>query len=208
MSKRRRFSSTIVMVDLSMTLVLTLLIMLFLAFQLVNPKAKKQDPTIPTDGAYIVVMEWPKESDDDVDLYVRDPRGTIVYFGNQNAELLHLERDDTGRNTDRIQTSKGLISVDKNEERTVLRAAEPGSYTVNVHMFAKRAQGPTSVTVSLYCVKAGAEPVVRKSVELTMAGAEQTAFSFTVTSDDKVTDVNTLPDPFIGRTQQQLPGGL
>ena len=61
--------------------------------------SQKRDPTDVSLSAYIMIIAtWPGEYNDDVDLYVRDPSGEIVFFRNKNNTLMHLDRDDIGNN--------------------------------------------------------------------------------------------------------------
>src|SRR6266498_1835167 len=62
----------------------------------ITAEITKAKPTIDTLGYYAVTTMWPDGSNDDVDLYVRDPVGDIVWFNSQDEGLMHLEADDRG----------------------------------------------------------------------------------------------------------------
>ena len=43
---------------------------------------------------YILTITWEDNSPDDIDVWVEDPEGQLVYFRAAEAGLLHLDRDD------------------------------------------------------------------------------------------------------------------
>ena len=63
-------------VDFLFILLLAFISMFILALLLINPVAKKSE--VERKAEYIIVLEWDKHSDDDVDLWVQDPEGKIV----------------------------------------------------------------------------------------------------------------------------------
>ena len=92
----------------------------------------RQPPTradaLHTEGEYAVVLSWAKSCGADLDLYVREPSGRVVYFNHQNGRVAHLEHDDI--------PSAGLgYSREANFERVVIRGIAPGEFVVNVHVY-------------------------------------------------------------------------
>lgn len=136
----------------------------------------KVKPTTPKNAIYSLVIEWPGEMPDDVDLWVSDSVNHIVGFNRRegNAGSLHsLDHDDQGHIND--VGPAGIIP--KNMETVNLRGFYPGEYVVNAHMYAKRTNAPTSVTISLFKAKGGKK---LKSVtkEMVQNGDELTFFRF------------------------------
>ena len=66
---------------------------------------------------FIITMSWPKDSKDDIDLYVMDPAGNIVYFRDKDNGLMHLDRDDLGDKNDQIWRSE-LEESNRNNSRS------------------------------------------------------------------------------------------
>ena len=56
----------------------------------------------------MIIATWPAQFGDDIDLYIQDPTGKVVFFRNKNNELMHLDRDDLG--------SRGDLAGDENEQ--------------------------------------------------------------------------------------------
>lgn len=156
------------------------------------PAEKRKEESLETDGLYAIVATWPKEADDDVDLYVQDPSGNLIYFGRTAVELMHLEYDDRGTLGDRAMTSSGEVKVDINRERAVIRGGMAGEYVVNVHMYTKRHASPTTVKISLYRLRGDDTEILAKERTLKSDQDEATAFRFTLTAGGEMTGSNEL----------------
>src|SRR3977135_2819918 len=66
----------------------------FLALLVMNPEAKQGK--IDTKAEFIISMSWPANHPDDIDLYVEDPLGNIVWYHTREAGFMVLDRDDRG----------------------------------------------------------------------------------------------------------------
>lgn len=202
----REFNPFIPMADFFLIVMMAAFVLFLSIVTQVNPAAQKKDKeaTVGTDGVFVVIMEWPADSNDDIDLYVMNAEQDIVFFGNPSVGLMHLERDDYGRKGDSLRTRSGAtVTVEKNEERTVIRGIVPGEYVVNVHAFAKRDRNQdTPVKVSLYRLKGEDVALVEREVILTRHGEEATAFRMTIDEGQAVTNVNELPRRFVGRAEE------
>lgn len=183
-------------VDLMMStlIVVTALLMASNAIEKAKKaEEKKQESSIETDGLYAIVATWPNDMNDDVDLYVQDPAGNLIFYGRTTAELMHLEYDDRGDVGDKAMTSSGEVKVDINRERAIIRGGMAGEYVVNVHMFSKRAAAPTKVKIALYRLKGDDTEVLSKERTLKNERDEATAFRFTLSADGVMTGSNELP---------------
>lgn len=143
---------------------LSALLCVFVAFALLLEIPSRR-AEIETLGLYAVVMRWPDGSLSDVDLYVRDPRARVVYFGNSDSGVLYLEHDDLGH-PDRL-----------NYERALVRELVDGEYVVNVHAYNLWERVP--VTVELWRLRGTDRLIYRTEVVLQRRGQEETAFRFT-----------------------------
>ena len=50
-------------------------------------------------------MTWPDMNPNDLDTYVQDPAGAVVWFRSREAGLMHLDRDDRGLAGDVIKVN-------------------------------------------------------------------------------------------------------
>ena len=178
---------------LGMLVVVTALLRASNAVEREEEQKKKQESSIETDGLYAIVATWPADVNDDVDLYVKDPAGNVIFYAQTTAELMHLEYDDRGDLGDKAMTSSGEVKVDINRERAIIRGGMPGEYAVNVHMFSKRAAAPTTVRIALYRLKGDDTEVLVKERVLKTEKEEATAFRFTISADGEKTADNELP---------------
>lgn len=178
-------------------------IALFMLSMLQPHQPKKTEEQGYVEGIYRITLTWDGQSNDDVDLYVRDPAEHIAYFSNRDAGLMHLEHDDLGASSNTTTDASGQrIRVEANEEHVILRGTMSGEYIVNVHMYSKRDPGPASVTVVLRRSKDNMALCTR-TVALGQRGEEHTAFRFTLNADGEMISTNQLEIALTGGGQQQ-----
>ena len=193
--RRRRSALSVAFLDL--ILISLICFVAILALIQINPESKVP-PAIETRGKFLIVIQWEDGSGDDVDIYVRDPKGEVVYFQNRDIGLMHLEYDDMGTRTDTMMSVAGEeVKIDRNEERVVLRGTLAGEYVVNVQMYSKRELKPAEVTVILYQLIGNDKELVRKKRTLTRSGDEMTGFRFTVTEAETIRGINELPHAIV-----------
>lgn len=189
----RKNDSALSVAFLDLILILLIFFIAILALIQINPEAKAP-PAIETRGKFLVLIQWEDDSPDDVDLYVRDPENRIVFFQSRDIGLMHLEYDDLGTRSDRLQSKIGEeVKVDRNEERIVLRGTVPGEYVINVHMYAKNRPEPARVTIALWQLIGNDRELHRVERVLERRGDEKTAFRFTVTEAETVNGINEMP---------------
>lgn len=162
--------------------------LLLILFVWAHPKVEENKSSIETPGKYIIQITWPTGMDNDVDLWVQNPKGDKVWFADQDLGLMHLEHDDLGLYND----VGGTRIVVENTERVVIRGIFPGEYIVNVHLYKRNDIGPTPVTVELFRVVGQDKKIISKEVLLINQGDEKTAFRFTLNRNERVTDINEL----------------
>jgi hypothetical protein len=191
-------------VDFLLGLVVVFVVLYQLSLVLANEDtAKAKQQHLQNSSLYLIKMSWPGDSEDDVDLYVRDPASHLVFFKTKQTGLLSLDRDDTGRGSNTVTLPDGRTVVSAwNEERVTIRGIIEGEYIVNVHMYRKGSNSPTKVEVTLYKTDANEDILVhQKVVTLSAEREEETAFRFTLTKDGNVVDINELPKTFVGHTE-------
>ena len=191
MKKSRRYGSATSFIDLLFNLLLVFVSLFILSFVLINPQVedKKLDPN----AEFLITIVGPGDLHDDVDLWVEDPQGNVVFFNRQEAGLMHLDRDDVGRSRDEVKNSDGeLIRVEQNQEVVTVRGFIPGEYVVNTFMYAKTSEYPTPVTVQIMKINPF-QIVHEETITLEREGAERTVSRFTLDGDGLVVDKNNLP---------------
>lgn len=132
-----RFSSTTGLSDLLFNLLIGFVFLFVVAFLLINPPTKKEDA--PKKAEYLIIIEWQDNANDDVDLWVKDPRGITVSFTNKTGGLLNLEKDDLGASNDKWQKPDGtIVTIPINREVITMRGIVPGRYQVAAHIYSRK----------------------------------------------------------------------
>ncbi len=189
---KRHYHSYKAFIDLFMNMLAGFAMLLVVTFILVNPKAKDDKSKDPK-AEIVITVVWPKGLNDDVDTYVEDPAGHLVYFQRREDGLMHLDRDDQGRITDRVEVEPGVwVDYKENQEIVTIRGLVPGEYVVNIHMYRKRDAKPTSVDVTLEKINPRLKLIAAKTLVLTKNGDEKTVFRFTVTKEGEITNISYL----------------
>src|SRR5260370_36393954 len=75
-------------------------------------------------------MTWPDQHPDDVDLYVQDPAGKLVWYNQRDVGLMVLERDDRGDNNDFAFIDSKKIPLPIREELVSIRGVMAGGKTL------------------------------------------------------------------------------
>src|ERR1700760_3091149 len=117
----------------------------FIALLSISPDAK--DGKIDTKAEFIITMDWPDNHPDDLDLFVQDPIGNIVWYRHREAGFLTLDRDDRGGANDFILVNGLKIASPIREEIVTVRGIVAGEYTVNVSHFQATTGQPVAATV-------------------------------------------------------------
>jgi hypothetical protein len=160
----------------------------FIALLAIAPEAK--DGKIESKAEFIVTMDWPDNHPDDLDLFVQDALGNIVWYRHREAGFMVLERDDRGGANDFILVNGKKIASPIREEIVTIRGIVPGEYTVNVSHFQATTGAPVSATVKVQKLNPRTEVIFDNVVTVDHTGDEKTAVRFTLGYDGKVVDVN------------------
>jgi len=187
---KKQYHTNLAFLDVLFNALLCFAALFAMSFILINPS--KKDNNVVAKGEFVIVMTWPKEMDNDVDIYVEDPEGNLVAFMRREEGLMHLDRDDLGKRNDVVQTQFGEIEYDENREIVTLRGIMPGEYVINVHMYMKREESLlTPVTVQLDKINPYSTIMIKR-VTLGDSGEEKTAFRFILNNDGDVIEINEL----------------
>jgi hypothetical protein len=177
--------------DMLFNVVIGLAFMVFIAFSLINPTAKTG--AVELKAELLITMNWPDNDTDDMDIYVRDPAGNIVWYHSREAGLMHLDHDDRGSTRERISVNGQTIQNPLNQEIVTIRGIVPGEYVVNAHEFLATSTNKLPVSVKVEKLNPTASVVFYGTQEFDHKGQEETFVRFTLDPDGKVSDVNTGP---------------
>lgn len=186
---RRRSGSGLGFTDLLFNALLGFVVMFVLAFLMINPVAKTG--AVDPKAEFLITLSWPDGREEDVDLYVEDPRGQLVWFRAREAGLMHLDRDDLGERGDVIEVGGQRIANPLNQEIVAIRGILPGEYVVNLHLY-RGAGEPVPATIKVEKLNPEVKVVFYGNLVLVEQGDERTACRFAIGVDGRVQSVDRL----------------
>jgi hypothetical protein len=175
--------------DILFNVLLGLVFMVFTAFSLINPTAKTG--IVDLKAELLITVTWPDNDPNDMDLYVEDSAGNIVWYHSKEAGLMHLDRDDRGNYRDTITVNGKQIQNPLNQETVTIRGIVPGEYVVNVNEFIASTPDKVPVSVKVEKLNPVATVIYYGTIEFDHKGQEETFVRFTLDADGQVSDVNT-----------------
>jgi len=181
--------------DLLFNALLGFTFLFLVAIMFMNPEAKTG--IIDPKAEYIITITWEDNSPDDIDTWVEDPDGAVIWFRNPEAGLLHLDRDDRGMVNDTIIVNGEELLNPLNQEVVTLRGVVKGEYVVNVHYYATETERPANINVRLVKVNPVLEVIYYGTVNLEEKGDEKTAVRFKIGRNGEITDINFLPKSIV-----------
>ena len=183
-------------VDLLFNLLLGFAFLFIISFLMIQPILKKAE--VHTQAEYIITVTWPLNNKDDVDTWLEDPLGNIVYFKNKEAGLAHLDRDDLGDMNDTIYLADGTkIKYPYNQEILTIRGFVGGEWTLNLHMYSKREKTPTTARVTVDKLNPKLKTIIVKDIVLEERGDEITVARFEMGLNGDILSINDMPKGLI-----------
>ncbi len=181
--------------DLLFNALLGFTFLFLVAIMFMNPDAKSG--LIDPKAEYILTVTWEDNSPDDIDTWVEDPEGQVIWFRAPAQGLLHLDRDDRGLLNDTISINGETVENPLNQEVVTIRGVVKGEYIVNLHYYASETQKAVDVNIRLVKVNPALEVIYYGTVNMEKAGDEKTALRFKIGGDGKIYDINFLPKQIV-----------
>ena len=194
--------------DMLFNMLIAFVFCFIIALLAMNPKASTAGD-IPAKAEYIITLSWPDNDPNDIDTWVRNPAGEVVWFRNREAGLMYLDRDDRGQSNNTIVINGRRVVTPFRQEVVSIRGVVPGEYIVNAHYYESKEEGATSdpkigqpvdVTLTVVKVNPRAEVVFQGQHRLAKRGDEATMVRFSVLGDGSVGGINTLPAHLVERS--------
>jgi hypothetical protein len=160
----------------------------FIALLAITPKNDegKVDPKLEL----LVTASWPDNHPDDIDLFVQDPIGNMVWYRRREAGFMVLDRDDRGGLNDFIMVNGAKVRSPIRQEIVSIRGIVAGEYTVNVYHFAALTGKPVPVSVKVEKLNPTVQVVHYDTIELNQGGTEKTAVRFVLDQRGAVVETN------------------
>src|SRR6201985_2382299 len=103
----------------------------FIALLAISPDSK--DGKIDSKAEFLITMDWPDNHPDDMDIFVQDPLGHIVWYRRREGGFMVLDRDDRGGLNDFVDVNGQKVPSATRQEVVTIRGVIAGEYTVNVY---------------------------------------------------------------------------
>ena len=172
--------------------------MFFISFAMINKPADegKVDPK----AELLITVSWPDNNPDDVDTYVEDPAGNVIWYNQREGGLMHLDRDDRGMFKDVVLFNGKEVTNPLNQEIVSFRGLEDGEYVVNIVHYIANNTAPLPVSVKVEKLNPTVNVIYYQTLNLTGSGDEQTAVRFTLEGNE-VVNVNNVPKSLVELTR-------
>jgi hypothetical protein len=193
----KKYHSNTSFLDILFNTLVGFVLLFIIAFLLISPVKKKKE--IEQKAEYVITVTWPGEMTDDVDSWLEDPTENILYFGQKEIGLMHLDRDDLGSlNDQQFVPGIGLINYPYNREITTIRGIMPGEYVFNIHLYRKSSKDKSiPVTVILEKLNPRVKLLYSKVVTLTDHWEEKTIIRFVLDVDGEITESFFIYKPLV-----------
>jgi hypothetical protein len=197
--KHKTFDFKTAYIDLLLNVLTGILFLFLLTTLLIQPKKESQDAGLKKNAELVINITWDHTVDCDIDIWVRDPQGSVVSFQKKESGIMYIERDDLGSHGDFVfDNNKNMIGkVLDNSETWILRGLLQGKFVVNLHAYSCRKDSPIthalgelknplqvgdpinlSVEVEVIKLNPDYRTIKRETVTLTKVWEEKTVFSF------------------------------
>ena len=210
--KPKSYHSNTSFLDILFNTLVGFVLLFIIAFILISPIKKKKE--IEQKAEYVITVTWPGEFGDDVDSWLEDPTGKIMYFRKKEVGLMHMDRDDLGKLNDRQHVPGiGMVNYPYNREITTIRGIMPGEYVFNVHLYRKVSKDSSiPVTVILEKLNPHVKLLYSKTVTLSDFWEEKTIIRFVLDVDGEITEsffiYKSLVEKVIGPREEAISGML
>ena len=153
---------------------------------------------VDTTSKLLVTLTWRDGSANDVDLSMKVPNGEVVWFRNRQAAFASLDHDNLGIGNTTVLDGDGKPVISPGRDEVIyIRQTMPGTYIVNVNLYALYGGDAEPVSVTLASVDPTYRQVVTRQLTLTEKHEEHTAFRFTVDDQGNVTSTDLVEELFI-----------
>jgi hypothetical protein len=203
MRRARAYGFGLSFQDMLMAMIAVYAFLFLIAYALIRPAEAK--PGVEMKAEYLLTMEWPEASRDDIDLHLLLPGEKMVNFRAREVEHAVLDHDDLGTNGVYRDASGQLVRIPEHKETITLRAVVPGTYVANVEVYrtgdhlndAAAARLPFAAKVRLTKLNPRVEELAVAEVPLSRVGEQKTAFQFTIDPQGGVRVDRDADVPFI-----------
>ena len=194
--KIKRYHNPTSFIDLLFLCLVGFVFLLVIAFLLIMPPV--DDNRKKPKAEFLVTLTWDSQTDDDVDLWIQNPVGDMMWFRKTNIGLMHLDHDDVGHDRDQVIINGQQKTQHVNQEIATVRGFIAGEWIINIHMYAKRYTNPANINVRVDKLNPRFTTLIDKNYIMKDKGEEITVVRMTMTSKGEITEQSELLNPLAG----------
>ena len=199
MRNKKLYSCNTSFLDLLFNMLLAFTALFVLAFAMINQNKDISKSSVEVKAEFIVTMSWPDDMDNDIDLYIEDPNGNLVFFRSRESGLMHLDRDDLGFKNDIVETPQGIVKYPYNREIVTFRGFHTGEYCINAHAYKMNDKRPCPVTIQIDKINPSMKTLMINQITLDSQGEEKTIIRFKLNKDGQIESSNTIQKKMISK---------
>lgn len=159
---------------------------------------EKKETGIQTQAEFIITVTWDDNDPDDVDSWLRDPLGNVTWFRHKEEGIAHLDRDDLGHQKDSVVLPDGTeVVYPYNQEITTIRQIIKGWWVFNIHMYSKRQEPITHVTVKCEKVNPTIQTMFYEEFVMASDGDEITVRRFRLNAAGEMVEQGQINTPMV-----------
>ena len=195
----KSYHSNTSFLDILFNTLVGFVLLFIIAFLLISPVKKKKE--IEQKAEYVITVTWPGEMGDDIDSWLEDPMGNVMYFRKKEVGLMHMDRDDLGKlNDQQYVPGIGMVNYPYNREITTIRGIMPGEYVFNIHLYHKISKDSSiPVTVILEKLNPQVKLLYSKTVILSEKWEEKTIIRFVLDVDGEIIESFFIFKPLVDK---------
>ncbi len=158
---------------------------------------------IKVNAEFVITLEWDHDQDNDVDIWVEDPNGIVLWYRYQEVGVMHGDRDDKGWMDD-IYVNGEIIKI--NQEIITFRGIVEGDWVINIHLYrigqSVRDKEGSTVKISLIKLNPKAIIIFKKEYRMETYWEQITVARFHMTGAGTV--LNLTDEPFKDLIQERV----
>jgi hypothetical protein len=191
---RRKYHNNTSFLDLLFNFLLATTILLVIAVLHIVVENNKAD--VEVQAEYVITVTWPKQMNHDVDTWIQDPDGMILWYRSREVGVMHMDRDDRGHFNDDWTMVNGEIVYNPNQEIITFRGVKPGEWIINLHLFRKSEVAkelPFVVDFTMIKLNPQADTVFQKRIEFSKYWQQETILRIIMDSNGNIVSLEEGP---------------
>ena len=212
---KRTYYNNTSFLDILFNFLLATVILLVIAVSFIITEQNKAD--IKVNAEFVITLEWDHDQDNDIDVWIEDPDGSLLWYRDQKVGVMHGDRDDKGWSDD-IYINGEIIKI--NQEIITFRGIIEGEWIINIHFYRigirPRDKEGSTIKISLIKLNPKATIIFKKEYRMETYWEQITVARFHMTSAGTILELTDGPfkdliedraNPSTATTEPTLPGG-